>query len=230
MSDRSLEQFVVDETPGLLRTAYLLTGDRRRAEDLLQAALIAAHRHWDRAAAPADQTASVRRDLVSAFTSWQQRVHLGDLLATSPLLAGTRGLPGFAAQPAAPVHRDELTAALLQLAPRQRAALVLRHGEQLSETATAAALGAPVEEVAALSRLGLLRIARLLDGPAADGDALVPRLRAALAGLAADVAAAPGVTYGGVLDGVRSRRRHRAGLVALALFLALVVLLVVLTV
>jgi DNA-directed RNA polymerase specialized sigma24 family protein len=42
--DAAFRQFVLDQRRSLLRTAYLLTGDR--AEDLVQLALLKTHRHW----------------------------------------------------------------------------------------------------------------------------------------------------------------------------------------
>ena len=48
MTAGSFEEFVADRSAGLLRTAYLLTGDRVEARDLVQGALIATERSWDR--------------------------------------------------------------------------------------------------------------------------------------------------------------------------------------
>ena len=47
-SEADFHDFVVSRSPALLGTAYLLTGDRHRAEDLLQSALAKALRHWSR--------------------------------------------------------------------------------------------------------------------------------------------------------------------------------------
>src|SRR5213080_1799165 len=47
--DPSFDAFVADRSTALLRTAYLLTGDRGYAEDLLQTALLRVFRHWSRA-------------------------------------------------------------------------------------------------------------------------------------------------------------------------------------
>jgi DNA-directed RNA polymerase specialized sigma24 family protein len=226
----SFEAFVAERSAALLRTAYLLTGARGPALDLLQTALIAAYRRWDGIADGEEATAFVRRELVAAHTGWRRRLWMGDLLADSPLLAGTAGLPGFGRPTADVGPRDEMTAALVRLPPRMRAALVLRYGEGLSEAATADALGSPVERVRTQTRLGLTRLRGLLDemGAASQEDgALVARLCHALAVRSADVSAAPDDTHERVLDGARAQRRHLAGLVALAAFVLIVLLLVV---
>ena len=232
--DGRFAAFVAERSTSLLRTAYLLTGDRGPARDLLQTALIAAHRRWDTVPDDEAGTALVRRELVAALTSRRRRLWIGDLLTESTLLAGTAGLPGFA-RPAADVGpHDDLTAALLRLPPRQRAALVLRHGEGLSEAATADALGAPAAAVRDWTAAGLTRLRTLLEATGAteatgttgttgpDDDALAGRLRRDLPGRAADIAAAPEGTLDDVLDGARSVRWHVVGLAALAAFVVLV--------
>jgi DNA-directed RNA polymerase specialized sigma24 family protein len=224
VSDGSFEAFVAERSTDLLRAAYLLTNDHLVARDLVQTALIATHRHWGRLT---DPTGSAWRELVRAATDWRRRLRVGDLLAESPLLAGTAGLPGFGTGVRAdPGPRTELSTALGALPPQLRAALVLRYGADLTEAATADALGVPVEEARAALLLGLQRLRELLPGD----DAPDGRLRAELAARAAEVTVAPEQTAALALDGVRDRRRHLAGLAALAGFVVLVVLLVALTV
>jgi len=210
------ELFVAAGSPALLRTGYLLTGDRVRAHDLVQVALMAVQRHWGQIA---DPTAYVRRELVRAVTGGGTRLRAGDVLAESPLLAGAWGLPGFARRATDPGPRDGTTIALAGLPARERAAVVLRFGDALPEGAVADALGCPVEDVSPLVRAALGR----LDAGSAE------RLRTDLAGWS-DPADPPRDTYAEVLDGARDQHRHRAGLVALAAFVVLVVLLVALTV
>jgi DNA-directed RNA polymerase specialized sigma24 family protein len=208
--------FVDAGSSALLRTAYLLTGDRVRARDAVQSALLAAHRHWDQVA---DPPAYVRRELVRAVTGQGARVRVADVLADSPLLAGAWGLPGFARRAADPGPQDRTTTALAGLPARERAAVVLRFGDALPDGAVADALGCPAEDVAPLVAAALGR----LDAGTAE------RLRTDLAGWS-DPVAPSGDTYAEVLDGARDQHRHRAGLVALAGFVVLVVLLVALTV
>lgn len=220
MSAGSFAEFVAAEAAASHRTAFLLTGDRRAAGDLLQEALIAVHRRWDRFADRAEATAAVRRELVAAHVGrrWNR---VGEVLAGSPLLAGATGLPGFGPPTSDPGPQDETTAALAELLPGQRAAVVLRHGADLSEEATADALGASVTDGRALTGNGLRRLAELRE---VDGAAAV----ALVHDLAERAPAAPGDVHAWVLDGERSQRRHRAGVLALAGFLAVVVVLLVL--
>ncbi len=55
--------FVASRSAALARTAYLLTGDRHLAEDLLQEALARVAARWDRVAAAGDPEPYVRRVL-----------------------------------------------------------------------------------------------------------------------------------------------------------------------
>ncbi len=233
--DGSFAAFVAERSTTSLRTAYLLTGNRDRALDLLQTGLVAASRRWDLIADPEEATAYVRREMVAAHTGWRHRLWIGDLLADSPLLAGLAGVPGFGPPVADPgprgAERDDMAAALARLSPRMRAVLVLRHGEGLSEAATADALGGPVELVRRQDRLGLARLRALLDDTGAGGqdddERLAGQLRHDLAVRSVDAPVPPDDAHQWVLDGARVRRRHGAGLLALAAFLALTLVVVV---
>jgi DNA-directed RNA polymerase specialized sigma24 family protein len=228
VNDGSFDAFVAARSTELLRTASLLTGDAAAARDLLQAALIAVRRHWGQLAGDEQAAARARRELVAAHTGRLRRLWIGDLLASSTLLAGTSGLPGFGPPvPDAGPPPDDTTAAVTRLPRRDGAALVLRYGEELPETAAAEALGCPVQEVRARTRRGLARLRDQLDDAAgADDAALTERLRRDLAARAAQVPAAPDGLAEQVREGQRARRRHLAGLGGLAAFLVLVVLLV----
>ena len=154
--DRSFEAFVAERSTALLRTAYLLTGDRGHAEDLLQTALIKTYRHWGRLTNTDDPTAFVRRVLVTTHAGWRRRVRVSEFVSTTPLLAG-------AVEPAFdPAERDAMTAALATLPPRMRAVLVLRYWEDLSEAGTAEALGCSVNTVKTHTSRGLARLRTLL--------------------------------------------------------------------
>jgi len=216
VSDPSFEAFVAEWSTGLLRTAYLLTGDRGQARDLLQPALMTVDRHWDRFADHDTAAAFVRRELVMAHTGWRRRLRVGDLLAESPLLAGTSGLPGFARQAPDRGPQDELTTALAGLPPRVRAVLVLRHGDGLSAAATAELLGRPVDAVATDAARGLA----LLD---TDG----VQLSRHLTRRAQSVVAAPEEVRDAAREGSRAQRDHRLALAVLAVVLVAIVLLVV---
>ena len=157
-SDAEFADFVAQWSPALLRVAFLLTGDRGLAEDLLQTALLKTSRRWSRIA---DQQAAypyVRRVLVTTSASWRRRRRVGEVLTDRlPEPATTVG----AAAPGRAV------AALEALPPRMRAVIVLRYYEDLSEADTAAALGCSVGSVKSQASRGLARL-RIDLSPASD--------------------------------------------------------------
>jgi RNA polymerase sigma-70 factor (sigma-E family) len=151
VGDGDFETFVAQRSTHLLRTAYLLTGDRGHAEDLLQTALIKTYRHWDRIVLRENPTAFVRRVLVTTHASWRRRMRVSEFVSATPLLRGE--------VPAVDVgDRHAMTAALLQLPPRMRAVLVLRYWEDLSEAGTAEVLGCSVNTVRTHTARGLARL------------------------------------------------------------------------
>lgn len=159
--DGSFEAFVAERSTALLRTAYLLTGDRGHAEDLLQTALVKTYRHWHRLVNREDPTAFVRRVLVTTHAGWRRRLRVSEFVSATPLLRGeTDG--GLDAG-----ERQDMVAALAQLPPRMRAVLVLRYWEDLSEAGTAEALGCSVNTVKTHTTRGLARLRELLAPPAA---------------------------------------------------------------
>jgi DNA-directed RNA polymerase specialized sigma24 family protein len=214
----SFEVFVAERSTALLRTAYLLTGDRGSAEDLLETALIATHQRWDQLADREEATAFTRRALVGVHAGWRRWIRLGDLLADVPMVAGMTGRRPDTGR------RSATIGALAQVAPRTRAVLVLRFWDGLSEAATAEAVGSSVDAVRLHTARGLEQVT---GGADADRGAL---LRRDLAERAGDLVDAPDDACARVLDARGAQRRHLAGLLAVAVFLALVVLLVVLTV
>ncbi|MGW5671476.1 sigma factor, partial [Micromonospora sp. NPDC003776] len=68
----TFHEFVVQRSPALSRTAYLLTGDHQLAEDLLQSALARTYRHWRRVR-DGDPEAYVRRVMYHQQVSWWRR-------------------------------------------------------------------------------------------------------------------------------------------------------------
>ncbi len=135
------EEFVAARSTALWRSAYLLTGDRHRAEDLLQTALVKAWRRWDRIARREAAEAYVRAALVSTYTDWWRRRWNGEV--------PTGELPeGAAASEEARVDERRDVLAALALLPRgQRAVVVLRYFDDLTEAQTAEALGVSVGTV-----------------------------------------------------------------------------------
>jgi len=148
--------YVRTKGPTLLRTARALTPNPADAEDLLQTALTKTYLAWDRIDDHRAVDGYVRRTLVNTRTS-QWRKRKVDEFSTDELPE-----PQVAGQPD-PVEqqaqRDALLRAIARLPPRQRAMVVLRYYEDMSEVQTAEALGVSVGTVkSAVSRaLGKLR-------------------------------------------------------------------------
>jgi RNA polymerase sigma-70 factor (sigma-E family) len=155
------EEYVGARMPALLRTAYLLTGDHHDAQDLVQAALIKSVPHWKRITGSPD--AYVRRALINeSISRWRGRRWRE---------VSTDRLPEVAATTER-TDNSELRRALKALAPRQRAVIVLRYYEELSERETAAALGVSVGTVKSQSRDALARLRVLLPQDAHELDLL----------------------------------------------------------
>ena len=142
------EEFVVARRDALLRTAYLLTGNRADAEDLVQSALIKVVPKWSRIQ---DRPEGYIRQVLAreSVNRWR-----GRRWREVP----TEVLPE-------PMHRDADLAdriALLEdlrsLSPQQRAVLVLRYFNDLTEADTATALGISVGTVKSHTRDALARL------------------------------------------------------------------------
>jgi RNA polymerase sigma-70 factor (sigma-E family) len=161
-SERAFERFVAAEGGALLRFAYLLTGSRDAAEDLLQSALERCYRHWRRVERTERPDRYVRRVLANAAVDrWRRRRRTPEL----PLSAV--GEPASADAAEALLARDELLRALRTLSPRQRVVVVLRYVEDLSEVDTAALLDCSVGSVKAHASRGLARLRLALADDAA---------------------------------------------------------------
>jgi RNA polymerase sigma-70 factor (sigma-E family) len=137
--DRSaFDAFVVSSSSRLLRTAYLLCGDRGHAEDLVQTALMRTARQWRRARDAPE--AYARRVVVNlAKDRWRQ---LSRRPTEAPLATDIPESEVNAFE-----DRDVLLRATQQLADGQRAVLVLRYFDDLSVEETAAVLGCSVGTV-----------------------------------------------------------------------------------
>lgn len=152
------EEFVAARQEALLRTAYLLTGHRQDAEDLVQTALVKAVPHWSRLTG--DPEAYVRRILVHENVSRWRRRRWREWTVAGP--AEQLGSPASPEEDVA--GRIALRQALAALAPRQRAVLVLRYFEDRSEAETAELLGISVGTVKSHARDGLARLRRTVPG------------------------------------------------------------------
>jgi RNA polymerase sigma-70 factor (sigma-E family) len=144
--DAAFSAFVVQATPSLMRTAWLVTGSSDAATELVQAALVKTYAAWHRVR-PAEATAYARRVLVNHNTdSWRRR----------------RGEHPVAEVPERPHHdaggadhRDEIVRMLATLPPQQRRVVVLRYYNDLPEQAVAEALGISVGAVKSAASRGL---------------------------------------------------------------------------
>ena len=148
--------YVAARSAALLRTAYLLTGNRSDAEDLLQTALAKTYLAWPRIRERHAVDAYVRRTMVNTRTSWWRRDRHTTAVAGDEQLASA---PATDRDPIADADlHDALWSALARLPRRQRAAVVLRYYEELSEAETAAALGVSVGTVKSTVSRGLARL------------------------------------------------------------------------
>lgn len=137
MASPSFEEFVAARADALLRTAYLLTRDHGLAEDLVQTALTKAYLAWSRI--DGDPEPYVRRIMLNTFSSWWRRKWKGEV--------ATETLPEHSAHDEAAGESVDLAAAVARLPRRQRAVLVLRYFEDLTEAQTAELLGISVGTV-----------------------------------------------------------------------------------
>ena len=151
MAERAgYDEFVAARSPRLLRVAYLLTRDWDAAEDLLQTALMKAWFAWSRL--DDEPEAYVRKIIATTYVSWRRRRWTGETVhATLPEPQAEDGT-------GAVDDRHRLWAALGRLPARQRAVLVLRFYEDLTETQVAAALGVSVGTVKSQSSRALQRL------------------------------------------------------------------------
>ena len=155
----ALELFLAERGTHLMRTAVLLAGGRPDGEDLLQAALERLIRQGRRITG--NPEGYLRRTLYNLAAdrwrrqeTWRRKLPVigGGQRTASPDLTAAVDL------------RDALIRALHQLPPRQRAAVVLRYWEQMSETEAAEVLGCSAGTVKAAASRGLARMRELATG------------------------------------------------------------------
>jgi RNA polymerase sigma-70 factor (sigma-E family) len=159
-TDEEFTDFVHASWPALYRTAYLMLGDHQLAEDLAQTALAKVYVSWrkvkDRAAAPA----YARVVLANTAAAWFRKRGWRNERPTEVLPdAGVEQDP---------TNRTVLAAALQELAPRQRAVVVLRYYDDLSVREVAQALGISEGTVKSQTSDALARLRQQL------GDEVVP--------------------------------------------------------
>ncbi|MFC4020736.1 SigE family RNA polymerase sigma factor [Micromonospora sp. GCM10011542] len=132
--EEEFREFVAARSAALLRTAYLLAGDWATAEDLLQTALTKTYLAWKRLGGIEAIEPYARRVMVNTSTSWWRRRWHGE--RPTEVLPERAGVDEIEQQ----LDRDLLWRHLTALPTRQRAVLVLRFYEDMSEAQTAALL------------------------------------------------------------------------------------------
>ncbi len=133
----SFEDFVTTRGEALVRFAVMLCGDRGRAEDLVQTALVKIYPRWDRVAAMERPEAYVRTVLVHEHLRWWRRRPSHEI----PAEITEDDLPDRTDGAARHAERDEVWRLLGRLPRRQRAVLVLRYYEDLDDREIARVLG-----------------------------------------------------------------------------------------
>ena len=148
VSAPGFEEFVAARSSALLRTAYLLTRDHALAEDLLQTALTKAYLAWGRVEGAHEPY--VRRIVVNTYASWWRRKWNGE--------RPTDELPETSHHEDSVGESGDLWDALGRLPRRQRAVVVLRYFEDLTEAQTADLLGISVGTVKSQTSKALAKL------------------------------------------------------------------------
>lgn len=150
--DEEFGQFVAARGPALCRTAFLLTGDWQAGEDLVQEALTKTYLRRRGLRDPAALEPYARKVLVSLFLTWRRRRWHRELpQAEPPELGGADQADRLA-------DRGGMWWALAELPPQQRAVLVLRYYEDLTEADIAAVLHVSTGAVKTHAARGLNRL------------------------------------------------------------------------
>jgi RNA polymerase sigma-70 factor (sigma-E family) len=137
--------------PDAARLAYLLTGDRALAEDLVQDAFVRMFGRFRDIRNPDSFGAYLRKTVVNLSRSHFRRLKVERAYVTREAGAPPKAPADFGA-------REEMWQALLLLPERQRTAIVLRYYEDLSEAETADAMRCPAGTVKSLASRGIERL------------------------------------------------------------------------
>ncbi len=143
--DAEFAGYVASRQQRLLRAAYLVCGDERRARDLVRRALTELAVHWDRLR-DANPDDFVNRVLYDDAVSWWHHLHHGSQ----------------------PAGSDDVRRALAALTPRQRAVLVLKYFDEQTEPEIASQLDLPLGTVQHQAALAVERFEAALAQPLED--------------------------------------------------------------
>jgi RNA polymerase sigma-70 factor (sigma-E family) len=155
-SDGGFADFMRAHAPVLMRKAYLLTGSRLAAEDLVQDTLARLYPRWTRVAASDVPLAYVQRSLTNNFLNQRRKRGYRELLIEAP--------PDCAARHSVErevVDRDEACALLQTLSHRQRTVLILRFYEGFTDAEIAQRLACRPGTVRSLASRGLASLREL---------------------------------------------------------------------
>lgn len=159
----TFEEYAAAAWPSLYRYAYLLAGNHADAEDLAQQTLIKAHRAWSRVSSSDSPNAYVRRIVTNTYLSARRpRARRLELLTDAPPAPVT-------AAPAVDEERMALWPHVKALPPRQRAVIVLRYYEDLSEAEIAEVLGCSRGNVKSTAHRALKVLRAAIGSPDTDG-------------------------------------------------------------
>lgn len=157
--ENEFSDFVRAHSATLFRTAYLMTGDYQRAEDLLQTTLVRVYQRWPRVREMHRPVGYARKVLVSQSSSWWRR-------RSSHESPGLRADEPDGVDPLRDLDEHErVWAAVLSLPPRQRAVMVLRYYEDLTEAEIAATLDMAPGTVKSHAHAASQRLAEMLAEP-----------------------------------------------------------------
>jgi RNA polymerase sigma-70 factor (sigma-E family) len=150
--EAEFRRYAADRWTSLMRTAYLLTGDHGHAEDLTQTTLANAYASWPRVRRADNVDGYVRRMLVNANARrFRKRRVPEDLTDDVPTQAVDSDQNALA-------ERGDLLRALATLPYRQRAVVVLRYWEDMSEVEVANLLGCSVGTVKSQASRALAKL------------------------------------------------------------------------
>jgi RNA polymerase sigma-70 factor (sigma-E family) len=167
MTVREYDEFYAALWPRLVRTAYAVSGDLGVAEDAVQTAFAKAYRSWRRISRLESPEAYVRRMVVNEVLSTRRTAHVRREVVRAELPEA----PGPAPEDRG--HgQDEMWRAVSGLPPRQRAVLVLRYYEDLSEQQIADTLGCRPGTVKSQASAALATLRTRLDHPSRAGEGL----------------------------------------------------------
>lgn len=159
----TFEEYAASAWPRLYRSSYLLTGNHADAEDLAQQTLLQAYRSWAKVSRADQPAAYLRRIQTNLFVSHQRpRKRTLEILTEAPPEPHPATEEG-------PEDRMELWPHVASLPPRQRAVIVLRYYERLSEREIAEVLGCSTGTVKSTAHHALNALRAAIGAEAPDG-------------------------------------------------------------